>query len=126
LVEDHPRGYGIAGRRVVDLLALPLDPTDFLMEHPRAVPKSFPSCGELPVVLGVMPPRGGNHPPHLSMISSHLVGLDVSFQPLCPPHGLDGLRGQFLPQHPEQSLLLFGFTLPHHEDFPATVGIRLW
>jgi hypothetical protein len=38
LVDDHPGGQGIVGRCAVDLLALPLDPVDFLMKHPRAVP----------------------------------------------------------------------------------------
>jgi hypothetical protein len=49
---------GIVGRRAIDLLALPLDPVEFLVKHLRAVPESLPSCGALPVVLGVVPSGG--------------------------------------------------------------------
>jgi hypothetical protein len=58
LVEDHPGCYGIAGRHVVDMLILTLDPAYFLVERPRVVLESLSSCRALPVVLGVMPPRG--------------------------------------------------------------------
>jgi hypothetical protein len=59
LVNDHPGGQGIVSRCVVDLLALPLDPADFLVKHPREILESLLSCGVVPVVLGVMPPGGG-------------------------------------------------------------------
>jgi hypothetical protein len=127
LVNDHPVGQGIVGRRSVDLLAMPLDPTKFFMKHLRVIPESLPPV--VPVVLGVMPPRRWHHPRlHPPILLSHLVGFDVSSRLPCWPHRPNG-SGRFLPRHLERSLLQFdrwGFTWPNHEDLSATVGVGFW
>jgi hypothetical protein len=58
LVNDHPGGQGIVGRRSVDLLAMPLDPTKFFMKHLRVIPESLP-----PVVRGIAGCTWGDAPP---------------------------------------------------------------
>jgi hypothetical protein len=37
LVDDHLGGQGTVARRAIDLLALPVNPTGFLVKHPRVV-----------------------------------------------------------------------------------------
>jgi hypothetical protein len=42
----------------INLLALPLDPADFFVKHPRPIPELFLAYQTLPVELGVVPYGG--------------------------------------------------------------------
>jgi hypothetical protein len=55
LVDYDLRGQSIVCRRAVNLLALPLDSTDFFMKHPGLILESVMACRMLPVELGVAP-----------------------------------------------------------------------
>jgi hypothetical protein len=58
LIEDDPGGQGVACRCAVNLLALPLDPSNFFMKHLRPILESFLATQTLSIQLGVVPPGG--------------------------------------------------------------------
>jgi hypothetical protein len=60
LIDYSLRGQSIVCRRAVDLLALPLDPFEFLLQSLRMISESVSACWALPVELGVVPPGGGS------------------------------------------------------------------
>jgi hypothetical protein len=57
LVDYDPRGQSVVCWRVVDLLALPLNPAEFLMKGSRPVSESVAPRWAMPVELGVVPPE---------------------------------------------------------------------
>jgi hypothetical protein len=54
LIDDDPRGQIVVCRHVVNLLALPLNLTDFFMECSRSIPESFSASRSLPVELSII------------------------------------------------------------------------
>jgi hypothetical protein len=60
LVDYDPRGQSIVHRCAVNLLALPLDPTDFFVERPGPILESVTTSQTLSIKLGVVPPGGGS------------------------------------------------------------------
>jgi hypothetical protein len=64
-------------RRVVDLLALPLDPADLLVECLGPIPEWLLSCRALLVKLGVVSPKVA------PSSASSADALESSCQPLC-------------------------------------------
>jgi hypothetical protein len=58
-IDYDPRGQSIVCKRVVNLLAMLLDPADFFVKHSRLIPKSFLVYRTLLIELGVVPSRGG-------------------------------------------------------------------
>jgi hypothetical protein len=58
LIDDDPGGQCVVCRRAVNLLALPLDPANFLMEPQRPILESFSPSRSVPVKLAVVSPGG--------------------------------------------------------------------
>jgi hypothetical protein len=55
LIDYDLGGQSIVCRHAVNLLALPLNPTDFFVKSPRLIPESFSACRTLLFELGVVP-----------------------------------------------------------------------
>jgi hypothetical protein len=97
LIDDDLGGQSIVCSCAVNLLTLPLDPTDFFMKRLRPIPESVTGCRTLSVELGVVPPRGDiifsfilGHSRVILLtsmsLSRHLVGIILSLG-WCPPRG---------------------------------------
>jgi hypothetical protein len=125
LVNDHPRDQGIEGKSAVDLLALPLDPADFLVKRPIAVLESLLYLGCCP-----LPPRGDTILNFILLCSkvillalmsllSYLVHLTCQMS--CPGDFCLDISSDLF-----HNLIIGGFTRPHHENLLATVEVRLW
>jgi hypothetical protein len=56
-VNSGLRGQSIVGRRVVDLLALPLDPAEFLLECSGSISELLSVDRAMLIELGVVPPE---------------------------------------------------------------------
>jgi hypothetical protein len=80
LIEDEPGGQGIVCLRAVNLLALPLNPADFLVKHPRPIPESFLASLMLPIERGVVPHEAA------PSSDSSLDALESSCWPRCLFH----------------------------------------
>jgi hypothetical protein len=57
LIDVDRGGQGVVCKHVVNMLTLPQDPANFLMEHSRPIPESFSASQSVPAKLGVVSPR---------------------------------------------------------------------